>query len=115
MKPKKVKWVMKNSSDPIFNLWEAHCYNGNKYKETFPKEVDPNDILPYGNSHGTQLSANDYRKYYLKYVKHNVQIEQNNEVTIKPISITDIKDESDMDELLKEIGLDVDNILFKGE
>lgn len=113
MKPKKVNWVMKNSNDPFFNLWEANCYNGNKYFETFEKGIDPNDILPYGHSHGIQLSADDYRKYYLNYVK----IEKNNIKNInveRNISTSSIYSETDMDVLMNEIEISV-NLFLKGE
>lgn len=113
MNPKKVNWVMKNSNGPFFNLWEAHCFNGNKYLETFEKGIDPNDILPYGHSYGIQLSAADYKKYYLKYVR----IEKNNIKNIdieRNITTGEINSDHDMARLLDDIEMSV-NLFLKGE
>lgn len=42
MKKNNVKWLLHDSSHPIFNVWVALIDNGDYYYESFFKGEDPN-------------------------------------------------------------------------
>lgn len=62
-------WIMVDDSHPKFNLWKKIIDNGNSYKETFGKNLDPNII-----DRNSEIPLTEKMEMIPEYVKDGMDL-----------------------------------------